>query len=77
MTLKWTIFSSVVLFVLIIATFVGFEVMIQPHSLQRQQFVNGVWAFGGLLFVALWASYVFTRRKQGKKSKEGKKGKRK
>ena len=62
MALKWTLLASLALFVLFISSFVLFEVNVHPSPEQRHQFANGVWTIAGLLFVALWAWFIFRSR---------------
>lgn len=66
MSLKWTLFATFALLVLVISTFVVYEFTVHPLPSQRQQFANGVWTLAGLLFLALWAWFSLRRGKRGK-----------
>ncbi len=65
MSLKWTLLTTLALFVLVIATFVVFEFTVRPLPSRRQQFANGVWTLAGLLFLALWAWFSLRKGKRG------------
>ena len=62
-SLLWTFLSTLAVGVLTIASFVIFEVVVQPTSARRQEVANVVWILAGLTVVVLWVWHSFRRRR--------------
>ncbi|MDB5384654.1 MAG: hypothetical protein JWM11_300 [Planctomycetaceae bacterium] len=75
MNLIFSVLSTFGTLVLVVATFVGFEIMVQPSSIQRNQVANVVWGIAGCLVIAIWVWYFAAKDKAAAKSKAEAKGK--
>ena len=64
MSLKWTLLVTFAVGVLMVATFVVFEVSVRPSASQRQQVANMGWTVAGLLVAALWAWFLARGKRQ-------------
>jgi hypothetical protein len=65
-SLKWTLVATVAVVVLVVATFVAFEISTHPSPSQRQRIANVVWPVAGLAVVGLWGWFFVNggRRKR-------------
>jgi len=62
--LIFSILSTLGTLVLVVATFVVFEVGHARTSAQRGEFANVVWAVEGLAVIAIWAWYFSAKHKK-------------
>jgi len=61
--LLFSVLASLGTLVLVVATFVVFEVTAHPSSVQRTQVANVVWAMAGVAVIAIWVWYFRAKGK--------------